>query len=100
MRVPVQTDMKCDERARLLSAYNRATLAISIKVEDLLQSAGVVSSAIYDLRRHAAEKARIGLEFARLAYDLHVREHRCEATYLSQIYCVRSQPKSFSTGFK
>ena len=82
--------MKCDERAGLLNAYNGAALAISITVEDLLNSAGVVSSAIYDLRRHAAEKARIQFEFARLAYEVHVREHRCEATYLSQLYCVGS----------
>jgi hypothetical protein len=71
--------MECDERVQLLGAYNRATLAISTAVEDLLYGVGAVSSVLYNLRRHAAGKARIGFELARLAYEAHLREHRCEA---------------------
>ena len=71
--------MMCEERARLLSVYNRDTLAISTTVEDLLHGAGAGSSIIYDIRRHAAEKARIGFELAGLAYESHIHEHRCEA---------------------
>jgi hypothetical protein len=70
--------MPCEERARLLGVYNQATLAISTTVEDLLHGAGAASSLIYDIRRHAAEKARIGFEAAGLAYELHVHEHHCE----------------------
>ncbi len=34
---------------------------------------------MYDIRRHAAEKARIGFELAGLAYESHVDQHHCEA---------------------
>ena len=69
--------MLCQERARLLGAYNQATLAISTTIDDLLYGAGAVSSVIYNIRRHAAEKARIGFERASLAYESHVGEHHC-----------------------
>jgi hypothetical protein len=71
--------MKCEERARLLGVYNQATLAISTTVEDLLYGVGSGSSVMYDIRRHAAEKARVGFERAGLAYEAHVGEHHCEA---------------------
>lgn len=71
--------MPCEERARLLGVYNRATLAISTTVEDLLHGVAASSSLLYDIRRHAAEKARIGFESAELAYEAHVHQHRCEA---------------------
>ncbi len=70
--------MKCEERTRLLGVYNQATLAISTSVDDLLHGAALVSPAIYDMRRHAAEKARIAFERAGFAYESHVREHHCE----------------------
>ena len=79
-RVLLRTHMKCTERARLLCAYNKATLAISTTVEDLLHGGGVGSSVMYSIRRHATEKARIGFERAGLAYESHVREHHCEAS--------------------
>jgi hypothetical protein len=75
--------MKCDERARLLGLFNKATLASSISIENLLHGpvshdTGAGSSLIYDMQRHLAEKARSGFEFARLAYDAHVSVHHCE----------------------
>ncbi|HSR06805.1 MAG TPA: hypothetical protein VLM42_06620 [Bryobacteraceae bacterium] len=63
----------------MLGAYNQATLAISTTVEELLHGVGASSSLLYDIRRHAAEKARIGFELAELAYEAHVHEHHCEA---------------------
>ncbi len=71
--------MMCEERARLLGVFNQATLAISTTVEDLLHGAGACSGVMYDMRRHAAEKARIGFEQANLAYESHVDQHHCEA---------------------
>jgi hypothetical protein len=71
--------MPCEERARLLGVFNRATLAISTTVEDLLHGVGASSSLLYDIRRHAAEKARIGFELAEFAYESHVHQHHCEA---------------------
>ena len=70
--------MMCNERARLLGLYNQATLAVSTTVEELLHGTGAASNLIYDIRRHAAEKARIGFEAAGLAYESHVGEHHCE----------------------
>jgi len=78
--VLLQADMKCEERARLLGLYNQATLAISTTVEDLLHGVGAGSSVMYDIRRHAAEKARIGFELAGLAYESHVGEHHCDTS--------------------
>ena len=69
--------MKCEERARLLGVYNQAALAISTTVDDLLYGAGAVSRVMYDIRRHAAEKARVGFERASFAYESHVGEHHC-----------------------
>ena len=63
---------------RLLSAYNRATLALSVSVQHLLNGGGVVARPIYNERRRAAEKARTEFEVARLAYETHVRVHHCE----------------------
>lgn len=68
--------MKCDERTRLLGTYNRATLVLSAALQDLLSSEGV--SAISDIHRFGANKARIEFESARLAFEGHVREHHCE----------------------
>ena len=70
--------MKCEERVRLLGVYNRATLAISTTVADLLHGVGASSSILYDIRRHATEKARTEFELAELAYETHVHQHHCE----------------------
>jgi hypothetical protein len=75
--------MECDERARLLGAQNRATLAISTSINDLLPGVGAISSIIYDIRRHAMARARIEFEAARLAYEDHVEEHGCETSNLA-----------------
>ena len=79
--------MKCDERARLLHLFNKATLANSISIENMLHSPlqcpGGPSSVIYDIRRHRAGQARREFELARLAYDAHVSMHHCEQPGLS-----------------
>jgi len=84
--------MKCIERARLLGVYNQATLAISTTVEDLLHGVGASSSVMYDIRRHAAEKARIGFEQAGLAYESHVREHHCEVPVKYPYPVIKATP--------
>jgi hypothetical protein len=70
--------MNCDERRR----RNQATLANVKTIEDLLQGAETVSSVVYDIRRHAARKARVSFESASLAYEAHVRQHCCEPSSL------------------
>ena len=71
--------MPCEERARLLGLYNQATLAISTTVENLLHGVAASSSILYDIRRHAAEKARTAFELAEFAYEAHVHQHHCDA---------------------
>jgi hypothetical protein len=87
MRMHPQGGMKCDERARLLGVFNKATLAISTAVDNLLYGPGAASSVIYDMRRHTVEKARIGLDLASVAYDAHIDQHHCgPAGALAQNY--------------
>jgi hypothetical protein len=91
-----QINMNCDERGRLLGLYNRAKLAVDRTIEDLLQGAEPVSSVVYEMRRHAAKKARVGFELARLAYESHVSEHCGEpgnlvGAYAGQFSSVTSQ---------
>ena len=70
--------MECKEALQLLGTYNRATLALSVSVQHLLNGGGVVPQPIYDERRRVADKARTEFETSRLAYETHVREHHCE----------------------
>lgn len=70
--------MECNEATQLLAAYNRATLALSVSVQHLLNGGGIVARPIYDKRRRAADKARTEFESARVAYETHVRVHHCE----------------------
>ncbi len=63
----------------MLGVYNRATLAISTTVEDLLHGAASSSNLLYDIRRHAVEKARTAFELAEFTYEAHVHQHHCEA---------------------
>jgi hypothetical protein len=75
--------MECYERPRLLGDCNRAALALSITVDELLHGVDAGSSIIYDRRRHAAEKARVGFELAQRTYETHVDWHGCEPTRLA-----------------
>lgn len=78
VQLRLQGHMKCDERTRLLEAYNRATLALSTAVQHLLSGGDAIASVVYDMHRRAADKARHELEAARLAYETHIQEHHCE----------------------
>ncbi|HSR06513.1 MAG TPA: hypothetical protein VLM42_05140 [Bryobacteraceae bacterium] len=81
IQLRLQGCMKCDERTRLLEAYNRATLALSTAVQHLLSGGDVMTSDVYDIHRRAADKARNELEAARLAYEGHIQEHHCEGEF-------------------
>ena len=71
--------MKCDERTKLLCAYNQAALSISTTIADLLHGPKPTARLIYDIRRHAAEQARIHFELAEQAYEAHIHTHDCVA---------------------
>ena len=81
--------MNCDERVRLLSVHNKAALAISRTVEDLLDGGVGGSRVMYEIRRHAAGKARAGFELAWRAYEAHVDQHGCEVSNFVGTKAVR-----------
>jgi hypothetical protein len=90
-------DMECCERARLLGAYNRAALAMSLTVDELPHGVGVRSSTIFGTRRYAAGKARVGLELAGRAYEIHVGGHGCETSNLVGTKAVNNTVAEGST---
>jgi hypothetical protein len=61
-----------------LGAYNRATLAFSIAVEDLLHGGGAVPNVNHDLQRHATEKP--GSDLNEQGWPTKpISKHHCEA---------------------
>lgn len=74
----LQTDVECAEATRLLTAYNKATLALSFAVQHLLNGGGILAGEVYATRRRAANIAREEFESARLAYETYIQEHHCE----------------------
>jgi hypothetical protein len=77
--VPVssKTSAGCEERSRLLQAYNNATREFSDRVSALNARIGVTPKHEYDLLERAAEDARLRSEQARIAYERHVADHGC-----------------------
>lgn len=67
----------CEERSRLLQAYNHATRAFSDRVSALNARIGVTPKHEYDLLERALEDARLKSELARIAYERHVADHGC-----------------------
>jgi hypothetical protein len=67
----------CEERSRLLQAYNDATREFSDRVSALNARIGVTPKHEYDLLERAAEDARLKSEQARIAYERHVTDHGC-----------------------
>jgi hypothetical protein len=65
----------CDERGRLLQAYNDATREFSDNVSALNARIGVTPKHQYDLLERAVEDSRLKSEQARIAYERHVADH-------------------------
>jgi hypothetical protein len=86
VHVLIRVDMNCDEERRLLRLHNQAKLAVDRTIEELLQGGGPDFSVVYDIRRHAAKKARGEFELARLAYEAHISDHCCEPGSLVGAY--------------
>src|SRR5437016_5238258 len=53
----------CDERTRLLSEYNSATLALSASVGELIQKTATIPKGEYRRLKNAADQSRIAATF-------------------------------------
>ena len=77
MPAPLKTPAGCEERSRLLQAYNDATREFSDRVSALNARIGVTPKHEYDLLERASEDARLKSEQARITYERHVADHGC-----------------------
>ena len=66
----------CEEKIRLLKAYDQAATLFSDRVNKL-SDVGETSNAEYETLLMAVERSRLTAEGARLALDQHVMTHRC-----------------------
>jgi hypothetical protein len=76
MRNPITAE-NCEEKMRLLVAYQRATDAYSKAVTELVTKMGVTPKAEYDALNSAAEQARYGSMDARDRLERHTADHGC-----------------------
>jgi hypothetical protein len=67
----------CEEKFRLLRAYNDATRGFSERVAALNAKIGVTPKHEYDLLERGVEDARLTSEQARIAFERHVVDHGC-----------------------
>ena len=61
----------------MLNEYSSATLALSARVEELVQKTVTLPKAEYTRLHEAAEQARVTAEQAHLKLEKHVAEHGC-----------------------
>lgn len=67
----------CDEKARLLQDYRKATDTYSAAVRSLAQTVGNASKQQYERLSKETEKARHAANDARGLLDFHVSQHGC-----------------------
>ena len=67
----------CEEKGRLLQAYNDATREFSERVAAMNAKIGITQKKDYELLERAVEDARLKSEQARIAYERHVADHGC-----------------------
>jgi hypothetical protein len=69
--------MNCEEKERLLAAYQTATEAFAASVTDLQRTMGTSSLTEYQRLQRVADDARLKSERARLALESHSASHGC-----------------------
>ena len=67
----------CDERQRLLLAYDKASSELSEAVAALRKNEGTTAKDQYDVLCRASEDAHLRTEQARLAFERHNQDHKC-----------------------
>jgi len=69
--------MVCDEKRRLLQAYELITQKYSAAITELNQSMGTLSKADYDALYRKTEALRHDVTAAQSGLQTHVTAHRC-----------------------
>jgi hypothetical protein len=69
--------VRCEEKARLATEYDRATAIFSEAVAELHRKIGTSPKEEYGRLVRASNQARMDSERARLAFEQHVSTHRC-----------------------
>ena len=69
--------MVCEEKRRLLKAYESVTQKYSASVTELNQSMGTLSKADYDALYRKTEALRHDVAEAQSELQTHVTAHRC-----------------------
>ena len=69
--------MQCEEKARLLEAYQLITEKYSAALKGLQQKMGRLSKADYDALYRMTEALRHDSMLAQEKYQAHVRAHHC-----------------------
>ena len=75
--VPADSNLSCEEKARLLREYDDATLAFSNAVQELRRKIGTTPKAEYERFDRISSEARVRSEQTRLALEQHIGAHRC-----------------------
>jgi hypothetical protein len=67
----------CEEKERLLIAYDKASSELSDAVAALRKNEGTTGKDEYDALCRASEDAHMRTEQARLAFERHQQDHKC-----------------------
>jgi hypothetical protein len=67
----------CQQKARLLTEYHRATESYSAAVSEMSRKQSGATPEEYDRLSKAAEAARDVSRIARERFEQHAKEHRC-----------------------
>jgi hypothetical protein len=67
----------CEEKERLLIAYDRASTELSDAVAALRKNEGTSAKEQYEALCRASEDAHMRTEQARLAFERHQQDHKC-----------------------
>jgi hypothetical protein len=67
----------CEEKQRLLIAYDKASSDLSDAVAALRKQEGTTEKDAYDALYRASEDAHMRAEQARLAFERHSQDHKC-----------------------
>ena len=67
----------CEEKQRLVIAYDKASSELSDAVAALRKNEGITDKDGYDALCRASEDAHMRTELAKLAFERHQQDHRC-----------------------
>jgi hypothetical protein len=69
--------MDCEEKQRLLKAYDKASTEQSDAVANLRKHEGTTPTEEYDALYRASQDAHMRAEQTRLAFERHAEDHKC-----------------------